>query len=62
MCRDLLCDFRCGGYRVLGDVLMDLDAQYRTAAIRKHKGIRRDDTEQMRRMMQRNLRWNDSSG
>ena len=53
MCRDLLCDFRCGGYRVLGDVLMDLDAQYRTAAIRKHKGIRRDDTEQMRRMMQR---------
>lgn len=53
VCRDVLCDFRCGGYRVLGDILMDLEAQYRTAAIWKHKGIRRDDTEQMRRMMQR---------
>jgi len=51
-CRDLLCDFRCGGYRVLGDILMDLNEQYRTAAIRKHKGIRKDDTEQMRSMMQ----------
>ena len=51
-CRDTLCDFRCGGYRVLGDILMDLDEQYRTTAIRKHKGIRQDDTEQMRSMMQ----------
>lgn len=50
-CRDLLCDFRCGGYRVLGDILMDLDEQYRTAAIQKHKGVRQDDTEQMRWMM-----------
>lgn len=51
-CRDLLCDFRCGGYRVLGDILMDLDEQYRKATIQKHRGIRQDDTEQMRQMMQ----------
>ena len=50
-CRDVLCDFRCGGYRVLGDILMDLEEQYRTAAIRKHKGVREEDTEQMRLMM-----------
>lgn len=50
-CRDILCDFRCGGYRVLGDILMDIEEQNRTAAIRKHKGVREDDTEQMRRMM-----------
>ena len=50
-CRDLLCDFRCGGYRVLGDILMDLEEQYRTAAIRKHRGVREEDTEQMRLMM-----------
>ena len=50
-CRDLLCDFRCGGYRILGDILMDMEEQYRTAAIRKHKGVREEDTEQMRSMM-----------
>ena len=36
---------------MLGDILMDLEEQYRTAAIRKHKGIREEDTEQMRLMM-----------
>ena len=50
-CRDILCDFRCGGYRVLGDILMDLDEQMRDTEIRKHKGIRKDDTEQMKHMM-----------
>ena len=50
-CREVLCDFRCGGYRVLGDILMDLDAQYRDETIRKHKGIRKSDSQQMRDMM-----------
>ena len=49
--REFLCDFRCGGYRVLGDILMDLDAQFRDAKVKKHKGIRKDDTEQMKSMM-----------
>ena len=50
-CRDILCDFRCGGYRILGDILMDLDEQMQDTEIRKHKGIRKDDTEQMKHMM-----------
>ena len=49
--REFLCDFRCGGYRVLGDILMDLDAQFQDAKVKKHKGIRKDDTEQMKAMM-----------
>ena len=51
-CRDILCDFRCGGYRILGDILMDLDEQYRIAEIQKHKGINKNDSEQLRAMLQ----------
>ena len=50
-CRDILCDFRCGGYRMLGDVLMDLDEQHRDVEVKRHKGVRQTDTEQMKRMM-----------
>lgn len=50
-CPELLCDFRCGGYRILGDVLMDLNEQYETRAAQKHKGIRKGDTAQMKAMM-----------
>lgn len=49
--REFLCDFRCGGYRVLGDILMDLDEQLQAAKVKKHKGIRKDDTKQMKAMM-----------
>ncbi len=51
-CRDILCDFRCGGYRILGDILMDLDEQYRIAEIHKHKGVNKNDSEQLRAMLQ----------
>jgi len=51
-CRDILCDFRCGGYRILGDILMDLDEQYRIAEVHKHKGINKNDSEQLRAMLQ----------
>ncbi len=50
-CRDILCDFRCGGYRILGDILMDLDDQHRDMEVKRHKGVRQTDTEQMKRMM-----------
>ena len=36
---------------MLGDILMDLDAQFQNAKVKKHKGIRKDDTEQMKSMM-----------
>jgi len=51
-CRDILCDFRCGGYRILGDILMDLDEQNRIAEVHKHKGINKNDSEQLRAMLQ----------
>jgi hypothetical protein len=49
--RELLCDFRCGGYRMLGDILMDLDEQHQDAAIKKHKGVRKNDSAQMKAMI-----------
>ena len=51
-CRDILCDFRCGGYRILADILMDLDEQYRIAEVHKHKGMNKNDSEQLRAMLQ----------
>lgn len=50
-CREILCDFRCGGYRLLGDILMDLDEQKRVQAAAKNKGVHKDDSKQMKRMM-----------
>ena len=49
--QELLCDFRCGGYRILGDILEDLNGQYRSAVKQKHKGTYKTDTEQMIFMM-----------
>lgn len=31
---ELLCDFRCGGYRIFGDILEDLELQYRKQGIK----------------------------
>jgi len=49
---DFLCDFRCGGYRILGDILEDLEDQYTKQAAVNRKGIQDNDGPQMRRMMQ----------
>ena len=49
--KEILCDFRSGGYRLLGDILMDLDEQNQDTAMRKFKGILKDDTAQMKSMM-----------
>ena len=47
---DLFCDFRCGGYRVLGDILCDLDDYHRKQGIEQHL-IRSGDSEDLRRML-----------
>lgn len=49
---DFLCDFRCGGYRILGDILEDLEDQHTKQAAVDRKGIQDNDSLQMRRMMQ----------
>ena len=48
---EYFCDFRCGGYRILGDILMDLDEQFRIVELQKHKGVKRDDSKQLRKML-----------
>lgn len=49
---DFLCDFRCGGYRILGDILEDLEDQHTKQAAVNRKGMKDNDNPQMRRMMQ----------
>lgn len=41
---ELLCDFRCGGYRILGDILEDLELQYRKQGIKDQSGMKNADS------------------
>ena len=47
---DLFCDFRCGGYRILGDIICDLDDMYRRQYIGKNM-IKNDDSDDLKRML-----------
>ena len=47
---DLFCDFRCGGYRLLGDVICDLDDLYRKDGIKKSV-IRKGDSADLKRLL-----------
>ena len=49
--RDVYCDFRCGGYRILGDILMDLEEQQRSWVMQKNKGVRENDSPQLRSLL-----------
>ena len=51
---DLLCDFRSGGFRLIGDILLDIHAE-NTAADRK-RYTRDGDSDQFRAMMNAYLR------
>ena len=45
--RELFCDFRHGGYRLLGDIICDLDDMYRAQGISKSL-IHKDDSDDLR--------------
>ena len=47
---DLLCDFRCGGCRLLIDIICDLDDLYRNAGIKKN-AVRRDDSRDLKKLL-----------
>lgn len=47
----LLCDFRAGGYRVLGDVLCDLDDMYQSVEKRKKLLCKNGDSEDLQYML-----------
>lgn len=48
---ELFADFRFGGYRVLGDVLCDLDDMYTAEQAKQHGLHRQSDSEQLRGML-----------
>lgn len=45
--RELFCDFRHGGYRILGDIICDLDDMYRAQGVSKSL-IRKDDNADLK--------------
>ena len=44
----LFCDFRCGGYRMLGDVISDFDDMHRNRSLKKNYLSQKGDTPQMK--------------
>ena len=48
--RELFCDFRHSGYRILGDIICDLDDMYRAQGVSKSL-IRKDDNADLKRML-----------
>lgn len=48
---DVFCDFRCGGYRILGDILEDLNAQLRLLETKKNAGIQKGDSPLMKALL-----------
>ena len=48
--RELFCDFRCGGYRILGDIICDLDDMYRTSGISNNL-IRKNDSDELQMLL-----------
>lgn len=48
--KELFCDFRCGGYRLLGDLICDIDDLNRSREIEK-RIIRKGDTADLRQLL-----------
>lgn len=42
---NIFCDFRCGGYRILGDILCDLNELHQNRQIQKHYLAKKGDSE-----------------
>lgn len=48
---DLFCDFTEGGYRILGDIICDIDDMHRAIGLRKNLLGQKGDTKQMKTML-----------
>ena len=48
---DLFCDFRHGGYRIVGDIICDLDDMHRNKGIKKNITKQKGDSEDLQRML-----------
>lgn len=48
---DLLCDFSEGGYRILGDIICDIDDMHRAMGLKKNLLKQKGDSKQMKTML-----------
>ena len=48
---DLFCDFRCGGYRLLGDIICDFDDMLRNKEVREHMLNQKGDSADLHYML-----------
>lgn len=48
---DVFCDFRCGGYRLLGDIVGDFDDMYRAQEIQKNLSAQNSGSEDLKFFM-----------
>ena len=48
---DVFCDFRCGGYRIVGDIICDLDDMYRKIGIQKNFSKQKGDSRTLRTLL-----------
>ena len=49
--KSILTDFRCGGYRILGDIICDYDDFYRKRGVKQARLRREDDSADLRAML-----------
>ena len=56
---ELFCDFRSGGYRVLGDILCDFDDMHAQKGIREHLLAQKDDSDALRFLLRDLERYSD---
>ena len=47
----ILTDFRCGGYRIFGDIICDYDDFYRKRGVKQARLRREDDSTNLRTML-----------
>lgn len=48
---DVFCDFRCGGYRIVGDIICDLDDMYRKIGIQKNFSKQKGDSRTLQTLL-----------
>lgn len=48
--KEIFCDFRCGGFRLLGDVICDLDELYQSRSVKKN-AIKKSDTPELKKLL-----------
>ena len=48
---DVLCDFRHGGYRIVGDIICDLDDMHRNKGIKINITKQKDDSKNLQTML-----------